>query len=54
VCGDADVGNGSAAVGVAAIFDFNDLWRLVGSANTGICNAAADQFSFNFALKWTP
>ena len=33
---------------------FNDLWHFVGSANTGISNAGADQFSFNLALKWTP
>jgi hypothetical protein len=46
--------HGSAAVGVAAIFDFNNLWHLVGSANTGISHAGADQFSFNLALKWTP
>jgi hypothetical protein len=45
----------SAAVGVAALYDFNDLWHIVGSANTGISNARrADQFSFNLALKWTP
>jgi hypothetical protein len=41
-------------VGMAAIFDFNDRWHLVGSANTGIYNRRADLFSFNFALKWTP
>jgi energy-converting hydrogenase Eha subunit H len=46
--------HGSAAVGVAGIFDFNELWHLVGSANTGISSAGADQFSFNLALKWTP
>jgi hypothetical protein len=28
----------SAAAGMAAIFDFNDRWHLVGSANTGIYN----------------
>jgi hypothetical protein len=45
----------SAAVGVAALYDFNDLWHIIGSANTGIANARrADQFSFNLALKWTP
>ena len=51
---DTTTDHGSAAVGVGAIFDFNDLWHLVGSANTGISNAGADQFSFNLALKWTP
>jgi hypothetical protein len=48
-------GHASAAVGMAAIFDFSDFWHLVGSVNTGISNARqADQFSFNLALKWTP
>jgi hypothetical protein len=44
----------SVAVGMAIIFDFNDQWHLVGSANTGIYNRPADLFSFNLALKWTP
>jgi hypothetical protein len=45
----------TSAVGVGAIYDFNDLWHIVGSANTGISNAhEADQFSYNLALKWTP
>ena len=29
----------STAVGMAAIYDFSDIWHLVGSANTGIVNA---------------
>jgi hypothetical protein len=45
----------TTAVGVAALYDFNDLWHVIGSANTGISNShAADQFSYNLALKWTP
>lgn len=45
----------TAAIGVAALYDFNDLWHLVGSVNTGIRNSHnADQFSYNLALKWTP
>jgi hypothetical protein len=45
----------SAAVGVAALYDFSNLWHIVGSANTGVSNARqADQLSFNLALKWTP
>lgn len=45
----------TTAVGVAALYDFNDLWHIVGSVNTGISNAhKADQFSYNLALKWTP
>jgi hypothetical protein len=51
---DTTTDRASTAVGVGAIFDFNDLWHLVGSANTGIAGARADQFSFNLALKWTP
>jgi hypothetical protein len=51
---DTTTDHGSITVGVAAIFDFNDQWHLVGSANTGISHAQADQFSFNLALKWTP
>jgi hypothetical protein len=43
------------AVGVAALYDFDDLWHVIGSVNTGISNAhRADQFSYNLALKWTP
>jgi hypothetical protein len=42
------------AVGVAAQYDFNDTWHLVGSLNTGILNAhQGDQYSYNLALKWT-
>jgi hypothetical protein len=51
---DTTADHGSAAVSVGAIFDFDDLWHFVGSANTGISNAGADQFSFNLAFKWTP
>jgi hypothetical protein len=48
-------GRSTAAVGVAALYDFSDLWHIVGSVNTGITNAHdADQFSYNLALKWTP
>jgi hypothetical protein len=51
---DTTTDHASAAVGVGAIYDFSELWHLVGSANTGISNARADRFSFNLALKWTP
>jgi hypothetical protein len=45
----------TTAVGVAALYDFSDLWHVIASVNTGISNAhAADQFSYNLALKWTP
>jgi hypothetical protein len=45
----------STAVGIAALYDFNDRWHVVGSVNTGIVNThEADRFSYNFALKWTP
>jgi hypothetical protein len=45
----------TAAVGVAVIYDFNDLWHIVSSVNTGVSNAHdADQISYNLALKWTP
>ena len=48
-------GHATSAVGLAALYDFNDLWHVVGSVNTGISNAHdADQFSYNLALKWTP
>ncbi len=44
----------STAVGLAALFDFDENWHLVGSVNTGIVNAReSDQFSYNLALKWT-
>ncbi len=47
--------HGTTAVGMAALYDFSDLWHVVGSVNTGIANAhQADQFSYNLALKWTP
>jgi hypothetical protein len=52
---DSVAGRASTAVGMAAIFDFNDTWHLVSSANTGIVNARqSDLFSYNLALKWTP
>jgi hypothetical protein len=51
---DTTADHASTAVGVGAVFDFSDLWHLVGSANTGIFNRQADEFSFNLALKWTP
>lgn len=45
----------SSAVGFAAQYDVDDLWHIVGSVNTGISDARqADQFTYNFALKWTP
>jgi hypothetical protein len=45
----------TTAVGMAAIYDFDELWHVVGSVNTGIHNAHdADQFSYSLALKWTP
>jgi hypothetical protein len=45
----------STAVGLAVLYDFNDLWHLIGSVNTGIIHPRqSDQFSYNFALKWTP
>lgn len=51
---DATTDHGSTAVGIGTIFDFSDLWHLVGSANTAIVNRQANEFSFNLALKWTP
>lgn len=45
----------ATAVGMAAQYDFNHLWHLIGSVNTGVVAAAqSDRFSYNFALKWTP
>jgi hypothetical protein len=44
---------GSAAVGFGAIYDLNDTWHLVGSANTAVANRREDSFSFNLAVKWT-
>ena len=44
---------GSAAVGAAAIYDFDQTWHLVGSVNTGIERERQDALSFNVALKWT-
>jgi hypothetical protein len=45
----------ATAVGMALLYDFSPLWHLVGSANTGIAHGPqSDQFSYNFALKWTP
>jgi len=45
----------ATAVGLAGLYDFSDLWHVVGSVNTGIVNAReSDQFSYNIALKWTP
>jgi hypothetical protein len=44
----------STAVGAAAIYDINETWHLVASANTGIVNARqSDTLSYNIALKWT-
>ena len=43
----------SNAVGLGAIYDFSDNWHIVGSANTAVDNRKEDDFSFNFALKWT-
>ncbi len=44
---------GSAAAGFGAIYDLNDTWHLVGSANTAVANRREDAFSFNLAVKWT-
>ena len=42
------------AIGLGALYDFNEAWHLIGSVNTGIVDARqSDQFSFNLALKWT-
>jgi hypothetical protein len=47
-------GRARTAVGLAALYDFNDAWHLIGSVNTGTVDARqSDQFSFNLALKWT-
>ncbi len=44
----------STAVGLGALYDFNDALHLIASVNTGIVDARqSDQFSFNLALKWT-
>jgi hypothetical protein len=45
----------ATAAGVAAQYDFNNRWHLIGSINSGIEAASqSDRFSYNFALKWTP
>jgi len=43
----------TTAVGLAALYDLNDEWHLVGSVNTGVINHQADEFAFNLAVKWT-
>jgi hypothetical protein len=49
----ASLAPGTAA-GLAALYDFNNEWHLVGSVNTGIVDARqGDRFSYNLALKWT-
>ena len=51
---DAVGGRARMGIGLAALYDFNDSWHLIGSVNTGIVDARqSDQFSFNLALKWT-
>jgi hypothetical protein len=43
------------AISIAAQYDLNRLWHVVGSANTGVIAASqSDRFSYNLALKWTP
>jgi hypothetical protein len=45
----------ATAAGVAAQYDFNKLWHVVGSLNTGVVAASqSDRLSYNIALKWTP
>jgi hypothetical protein len=52
---DAVDDRGSTAAGVAALYDFDDTWHVLGSINTGIAgDAQNDRFSYNLALKWTP
>lgn len=44
----------SAAAGLAALYDLNENWHLIGSVNAGIDNAhQGDAYSYNFAIKWT-
>ncbi len=46
--------HGSTAAGLAAQYDLNETWHLIGSANTSIAGASdSDRFSYNLALKWT-
>lgn len=45
----------AAAAGIAAEYDFSELWHVIGSVNTGVVAASqSDRFSYNVALKWTP
>jgi Putative MetA-pathway of phenol degradation len=51
---DTAADRGSTAAGFAALYDLNKTWHLIGSVNTSVAGTAEnDQFSFNFALKWT-
>jgi hypothetical protein len=51
---DTATDRGSTAAGLAALYDLNETWHLIGSVNTGIAgNAESDRFSYNLALKWT-
>jgi hypothetical protein len=50
---DSVVDHPATAVGLAALYDFNDNWHLIGSVNTGVINRADDEYSFNLAVKWT-
>ncbi len=51
---DAAGARARTALGLAALYDFNDSWHLIGSVNTGVVDARqSDQFSFNLAVKWT-
>ncbi len=46
--------HGSTAAGLAALYDLNETWHLIGSVNTSIAGAGEnDRFSYNIALKWT-
>ena len=44
----------ATAVGLATVFDFDDRWHLVASANTGVAGPRdSDRLTVNVALKWT-
>lgn len=46
-------GRGITAAGVGALYDFDETWHLIGSANIAIAGAReSDRYSYNLAVRW--
>jgi len=51
---DAIDARGTTAAGLGALYDFDETWHLIGSANVAVAGAMEnDRYSYNLAVKWT-